>query len=60
MKKPSPWWRATLPFFILSWLLLVVVVLPLQWFAAGDSRLSRRSGIGRLFYTWNRNLFPEP
>lgn len=60
MKKPSPWWRATLPLFILFWLLLVVVVLPLQWFTSGDHRLSRRSGIGRWFNTWNRHLFPEP
>lgn len=56
--KVSPWWRLTLPGFLLLWPILLLIVCPINWIITGHYGLSATNKIGIWLKPWINKLFP--
>lgn len=51
--KPKPLWRLTIPFFLISWLLLIIFI-PIKWMFTGTSYYDPKKFILRTHMKWAR------
>lgn len=59
-QAPGAWWRITIPFWALAYVLLAFVVLPVRWLITGQYLLSHKGRAFRWFRTWHQLIFPWP